>query len=153
MLLNLTVQYVRHPHSSLLYILFLWWELRALWGCNFWHYHLFLGTRCYPQYTEEKLQLFKVIWTSQIRKEKCEKMFPPSALAKNIFIIKLQTNKCKVDMYLWARILNEQERYYTCMEPLWSNGSTKLICFERGWQRWPCGTKGPPKHMTSLSAE
>lgn len=153
MLLNLTVQYVRHPHSSLLYILFLWWELRALWGCNFWHYHLFLGTRCYPQYTEEKLQLFKVSWTSQIRKEKCEKMFPPSALAKNIFIIKLQTNKCKVDMYLWALILKEQEQYYTCIEPLWSNGWTKLICFERGWQRWPCGTKGHPKHMTSLSVE
>lgn len=47
-LLNLTLQYARHPHSSLLYILFLWWELKLLWGCNFWHYHRFLGTQCYP---------------------------------------------------------------------------------------------------------
>lgn len=102
MLLNLTVQYVRHPHSSLLYILFLWWELRVLWGCNFWHYCLILGTQCYSQYTEEKLQLFKVNWTSQIKKEKSEKMSSSSAVAENIFtkkVINKYIQNCHI--YVW----------------------------------------------------
>lgn len=144
MLLNLTVQYVRHPHSSLLYILFLWWELRVLWGRNSWHYRLILGTQCYSQYTEEKLQHFKVNWMSQIKKEKSEKMSSSSALAENIVTKILQTYTCEIVIYLCAVNLKEQKCCNTCMEPLWRVGSTKFICFE--WmKKTTLRERGSPK--------